>query len=282
MLIEIDDDNRELAIRLLSEGMPRVTEDKWRANLDRISAYGGNSAIGIPAGILLMVDGNCEGVMLTLADTRTEPSGERRTIVNLSSWYITPEQRWRAPLMMRRIMRLPASVITDLTPTASVQQMLVALGFQQLNAGESLVALPLSAVSGRQPSTVHDLGKGARVIVDPELHRLMEKHLAFGCIGAALETKGGIVPLLFRSQSVKGLPVARLIYCEDNDALITHLGAVSRFLLGKRQLLLRFDVPLAKPVPGIKRPASGKKFASKALPAGKTDYAGSELGLFAF
>lgn len=282
MLVDIDDQNRDLATKLLSTGMPRVSEARWRANVDRIAAYGGNAEAGMPYGLLLMVDGKCEGVILTLADTRQGTDATRRTIVNLSSWYITPEQRWRAPLMMRRVMRLPASVITDLTPTVSVQKMLSALGFHAINAGESIVALPYAALARSSNCNVYDLQRGTGAITGPATRTRIEKHLEYGCIGAAIETVDGITPVLFKRQSLKGMPLARLIYCPSNTKLLDNLGAVARHLLGHRQVFLKLDTPLDRPVPGLKRPASGKKFASQPISSDVTDYAGSELGLFDF
>ena len=91
------------AVAVLSIGFPKATALFWQSALDRLRAFGGNAEAGVPIGHLLMADDKAVGVILTPARMRTRPDGTRQKIVNLSSWYIDPAHRWRAPVMLRAV-----------------------------------------------------------------------------------------------------------------------------------------------------------------------------------
>lgn len=274
----VDEARIGMAIDVLYRGPWKQPRAYWEKGLERMVALGANRQAGVPLGQCLMVDGQPAGILLTLASARTRADGSQVTLVNLAGWFVEPEQRWRSPLMLRAAMRQNGAVITDLSPSAAVQPMLPALGFKPLNRGEAVIPLPLAALrpaSGR----VCPLGAGPqgwRAEIVPELLA----HESIGCIGAALVEGGNWHPLLFKRRTMKGLPVARLAYCDDLAVVHRNLAAVARYLLARGCGLLQLDIPLDGTFPGVPRWGHGMKFATDATYAKGTDYVGSELCLF--
>jgi hypothetical protein len=285
MLVEIDTTNDRQAVALLADGFPTVAEATWWSCLARIRHHAENDRAGVAPGYLMMTDGTPSGVVLTPTSLRRRDDDSCETIVNLSSWYVRPDQRWRAPLMMRRVLLTPASRITSLTPTPAVQAMMPALGLHPLNAGETFVFLPCVAGARFSGARVDD-HDAAQSSVRPWLRALVERHQRLGCLAAALDTPEGSVTLLFKRRLRRGLPTLQLLFCDRNSALVANIDSVARYLLARGHLLLVMDVPLgestARPMPGMKRPSQGCKFANAPLEKDTTDHAGSELALFDF
>jgi hypothetical protein len=282
----IDRTNVGRAIAMLRQGFPDRCEAFWGRGLSRLLDLGWNRAAGVPIGYLLLTDDETVGVVLTPATVRRGPGGSTRRIINLSSWYVVPPHRWRALGMLRSVLKMHDAIYTDLTPTPEVRQVLLALGFRQLNRGLLVEPLPLTAAlrQGRTV-TVTDLAKAPRDAFEPDVFEVLTAHREVGCIPAALRDEEGWCPLLFKAATVRRLPAARLVYCGDNRRLARSFPAVSRFLLRRGRLVLVRDVHPDEPAPRLAafRPV-GLKFAKYAdgdsdIFSNRTDFAGSELSI---
>jgi hypothetical protein len=106
---------------------------------------------------------------------------------------------------------------------------------------------------------------------------LLERTTKFGATAAVLTVDCGHHPLLFVSRTVRGLPAAELIYCNDNLLLMRENGPIARFLLKQGKLVLIVDIPMDLKTPGMHFVGRGLKFVKGACAANRTDYAGSEL-----
>lgn len=286
LLETIDRTNIGSAIAILRTGFPDRCEAFWGRGLSRLLDLGWNTAAGVPAGHLLRTDEETVGVILTPATLRRLADGTTRRIVNLSSWYVTPDHRWRALAMLRSVLKLQDAIYTDLTPTPEVSRLLEALGFRRLNRGLLIEPLPLTAaLPAGEAARITDLHEAPRAAFDSDVLDLLMAHRAVGCVPAAFLDDAGWCPLLFKMSTVRRLPAARLIYCADNRRLARALPAVSRFLLRRGRFILVRDAHQDEPVRRLSafRPF-GLKFAKYAdsdscLFANRTDFAGSELGI---
>jgi len=275
MLQPIDDVNLGQAVDLLARGFPRALRHFWERGVERVARY--NASHGRPGiGQLLMAGGKPTGVVLTLHSLSQPTRGTRQMVTNLSSWYIDPEHRHLAPLMLRNMVRSKEMVFTDLSPSDRVIPMLAPLGFRPLNAGLTAIALPFAAL--RPPrGHVTGLEDVDRQALDPSTLTQLEQHAQFGAIAAVLYANGRPNPLLFIERTIRKLPAVQLVYCEDNSVFRAHLQDIARFLLGKRKLLLVMDIPPDGQAPGLPFPRRGMKFAKGGCFENKTDYAGSEM-----
>lgn len=265
------------AVAVLSIGFPKATALFWQGALDRLRAFGGNAEAGVPIGHLLMADEKPVGVILTPAQMRTLPDGTRRKIVNLSSWYIDPAHRWRAPVMLRAVTRDADALYTDLTPTLEVQKMLPAFGFKPVNRGLKRLFTPLAALARRIFGRVRDLKAAPGDAVPEATRALLESHRDFDCLPCALNAEGGWHPLLFKARRVRRLPAAELVYCEDHALLERHMAAVARYLLKRGKLFLIIEDRTPPSDGETLEPQPGLRFAKGGHDPARTDYAGSEL-----
>jgi hypothetical protein len=262
------------ALDLLERGFPERSRRFWEDGLARMLRHGENLALGVPIGYFLTSKGKAVGVILTLASTHPGPDGPQR-VVNLSGWYIEPEHRWRALMMLHRVTGDAGAVYTDLTPTFAVQRIISSLGFRPLNSGVAFGLIPLMALGPRksQVAPVDALPAGA---IAPDLLKRIMIHEPPGFHALAVLDEGAWHPLLFKRRTVRRLPAAQLIYCEKESVLRRHLGPICRSLLRRRFLVLWTDVPVDGTAPGLQRKRY-LKFVKGELGRAYIDYLGSEF-----
>jgi hypothetical protein len=253
----------------------------WAAGLANVDRLGGNTAAGVPIGYFITDKDRPVGVVLTLASQRRRPDGAVVPLINLSSWYIAPEHRWRGPVMLRAILRHHSAMFTDLSPTPEVRAINTTFGFEPINRGLVITPLPAFAAGSAAGARVRDLDAATADRLPDGTGDLLMRHSDVGCFAAVLESPVGEVPLLFKPRRVKGLPVVTVVYCGSNAALAAHLPAVARYLLGRRNLLMIAD-DTGQPLRlGQIRQARGLKFAKPggglAIVPDRIDHAGSEL-----
>jgi hypothetical protein len=278
MLVPIDDARLGQALDLLERGFPRRTRRDWEDGIERLQAF--DPAAVDPIGYMLVRQNRPCGVLLALRGQSVPPDGAPFEVTNLSSWYVEPEHRTLAPLMLRDVVREGGTAFTDLSPSDRVIPMLPALGFQPLNKGISAVTLPVAAMKPTPHARVHDLARLPRAALSYPIRCLLERHARQGAIAGALNVGETWHPLLFLPRLLRGLPTAQLLYCDSNSAVVGSIGAVARFLLKRGKLVLLLDIPLDDNVPGRHFPNRGMKFAKGGCFKGRTDYAGSELLFF--
>jgi hypothetical protein len=269
-----------VAIDLLVEGFPERSRAFWECALANLQRYGGNADAGAPLGFLFFEKQSPAGVILTPAYLRRRADGSPLKIVNLSSWYVRPEQRWRAGLMLKSIIADQSVVYTDLTPTERVRQILSALDFAPINAGVELAFLPALALTGGWT--------GATRPADPETWTFplgpdwaaVEAHRALGCVPLCVDGPSGTCRIVYRRARYRNAPAASLVCVESHAKLRPGMGALARHLLARGIVLLLLPAQSARVGLGsVFRPrdiwfAKGDAFADR------TDVLGSELTLF--
>jgi len=284
MLEPIDDRNISHAFDLLARGFQHRPVSFWERAIERIARYNRQSDQG-SVGSLLVAKGAHVGIMLTLRGRARDENGNAYDVTNLSSWYVDPEHRRLAPLMLREIVRDDKTVFTDLTPSAEVARMLPLLGFRPLNAGIAAIALPLAALRRGGSARMSSLEAIDPRTVKPADRSLLERNAEFGAMAAILSDEGKDHPLLFVSRTIRHLPAVELIYCGDTRALMKNIHTAARFLLKQGKLVLIVDIPLDTPVRGeqfVGRAVKFAKGASEGCSINRTDYAGSELLLVGY
>lgn len=260
------------ACELLAKGFPGRSKAYWEDALQRIDDLGENRALGLPVGQIMRMDGRAHGVALTIASRRPSDTGLRVNL-NFAAWYVEPDQRWRAPLMLRALTRTPCDVLTDLTPSQAVQALLPTFGFKPLTRG---FVLDLAAIH-----------KGGGQIVDLDaastpLGELLCAHERFGAKAVMLHTRDGAqLPLLYRVVKFRGVRTAHILYCGANHVLHDHMGALSKHLWRQAIGLVKLEAPVDRNPPrGWLRTGREIRFARGQVSPDITDYLGSELSLF--
>lgn len=292
MLLPIDGTNCGHAFDLLGRGFPTRAKRFWEIALERLlSRPGGNAEAGVPAGYLMTADARPVGIMLTPASVRKHLDKRAQRIINLASWYLEPEHRWRAPIMMRSILQDRQAIFTDLSPAPHVRRILLALGFKPINRGIVVNVTPISSMVGSAHNRLDDLESVVEPTIAQETRELLLSQHEFGCFSAIFTRNKTVHPLQFKARRWHGFPAAQLTYCENNSALLENIGAVCRYLVRRGKPLLLMDVPPSGEVGGFEWRSSGIKITSSSIASSnggikfakgdtfhnRTDYVGSEL-----
>lgn len=169
---------------------------------------------------------------MTPAMLRERPDGSQGAVINLSSWYVQPSERWRAGRMLQALLKSHDAMFTDLTPTAEVRTMLPAFGFVPINSGVVFTLLPVAAALSAGWAQMRPLSR-RDAAVPVGLRHILERHENAGCLAGVLMAGERTVPMLFRKRRLKGVPAANLIYCPDLLHLPSAMPAVARFLVTK-------------------------------------------------
>ncbi len=280
MLQPINDSNLEQAYGLLGRGFPERKQSFWRTALDRIEASGGNARAEVPVGYLMQSGKRASGIVLTPAHVQKHNDGDQGRVINFSSWYVEECERWRAPMMMRQILRLENTSFTDLTATQSVQEMLKAFGFEPINSGVAISVLPLSRLIGRHGARVVPLADPAASQIDAATRDDLTPYQNFSCLVGVLIDGSEQVPLVFKRLRGRTVPQAMLVFSQNNEAVYRNLAAIGRYLAGAGIHLLMLDIPPHGQIPGIARKKRGNKFARGIKASNRTDFLGTELSLF--
>lgn len=280
MLQAIDDNNLEHALALLREGFPGRDEAFWRIAVNRIKNTGDNQKLELPIGYLMKSGDGASGVVLTPAREHTNSDGTTQRVINLSSWYVRDHDRWRAPMMMRKLLSLENASFTDLTPTPSVQAMLKTFGFEKINSGVSLNILPLARLKGARGARVVPMSELAGETSASETWPSPAAYEALNCLVAVLIDGEEQIPLVFKRLHRQKVPLAMLIYSENNEAVYRNLAAIGAYLSRFGIHVLVLDIPTEGQIPGIPRKKRGNKFARGVKANNQTDYLGTELSLF--
>jgi hypothetical protein len=263
------------AVTLLTRGFPDRERQFWLRGLERqASLQTGNY------GYFLDSRGVGVGIMLTLRSQRQRADGTALPIVNLSSWYIEPAHRWRAPTMLRAIIEENDAVITDLTPLPHLYKLNTELGLSVWSAGKIIAStMPWAILPGRRGIKVLGAAE-AKTLVSNADTDLLGWHDRNGCIAAVLCDDHMAVPLVFRSIYRRGIHLAQLIYAESRKTVINHLPSIMRFLAGRGIFLLSVDALREDCPRGAYFRPGPHRFWKGPIKRDRLDYAYSELVVF--
>ncbi len=216
-------------LELLCEGFPRLPRQHWHAALDllrRRDIPDGTSRYGY------LVESDEKAVGVLLAITSAFDRNGRATIrSNSSSWYVRPEFRAFAGLMLSGWLRSPADTYLNVFPAEHTFAIIEQRGFVRFTNGMAM-ALPAAVWrgGGARVLAVDRLAE-ARFPVTAEDRRLLLDHWAAGCVAFWCEDRVGGRPFVFRRRWLKSrLPCAQLIYCHDIRDLTRFARAVGRHL----------------------------------------------------
>jgi hypothetical protein len=268
----------DIAADLLVEGFPDRGRSFWTTALAVLER---SSAAGHPIGFLLMAKGEPVGVILLPTSLRRRAAGPPQRIVNLSSWYVRPEHRWRCGLMMKSVMADPDAVYLDLTPTERVRQMLPALGFAPINAGTEISFLPVVALAGGRSGDVRPATEAEWGVSDGPDWSLIEQHRAFDCAPLLVDGAAGPVRIVYEIIRPHGIRMAKLVYVESHARLRPAMGRLAAYLLRRGCLFMKMPAreTTAPPLGSFFRP-HGFWYAKGDTFADRTDILGSERILF--
>lgn len=237
---EIGDDDLPGVAALLAEGFDRHSVRFWREGLERLRRHGGVS--GYPRfGYLLEAEGRPVGVLL-LIFSPLGGAGEPPVRCNVSSWYVRPDARGFAPLLVSRALRFKEVQYVNTTPAPGTIAIIEAQGYQRYASGLFYgVGLWSTPAPGCQVKLVDETLRPGTDLSAREV-RLLLDHRELGCLSMVCIDEGRRIPFVFGARRVRGiLPYGCLYWCRDMADFHAYARPLSRMLLRKGLPIVRID-----------------------------------------
>jgi hypothetical protein len=236
---------------LLHRGFPKRNKDYFSASLRCLMQY--EPPEGTPKfGYLIETEARIVGVLLAISSFTGDE--QRRSVrCNVTCWYVLPEYRVYAPLLVLQLGRNPAFTYINISPAAGTLQTIEAQGYRRFSAGAFAGVPVLARYSG--DARVAEFSATANTTSGLAAHELsiLKDHQQFGCTSLVCAAADGLHPFVFRRRRVSlfPLPSAQLIYCRDVGELTRFAGPIGRFLAtrGMMWVLVAASRPVDK-IPG--------------------------------
>jgi hypothetical protein len=268
-------------VELLARGFPTRSAEDWRRGLDRHAER--SLPAGVPRfGYLLESGRRPVGVLLILASSATI-GGKTTTTCNVSSWYVEPDYRSFAPMLMSVAVRLKNVTYINISAAEHTWPIIEAFGFAPYCDGQ-FTAFPFLARSVRGVR-VMEVRPPSGVSRPPTLpdHDLLVTHAGYGCLSLVCSAPDGNYPFVFQPfRRWHGrLPGLRLIYCRNIGDFARMAGPLGRYLLRRGMPWVALDAagPI-KGVPGVYRKNWERKYFKGPDQPRIGDLAYTELALF--
>lgn len=240
----VDSDVPEITA-LLARGFPSRDAQFWSNALARLGAR--QPPAGLPQyGYLLESDNKPVGTLLLIcAQMQTADTSVRRC--NLSSWYVEPEFRPYAALLVSRALANKEVTFLNVSAAPHTWPIIEAQGFSRYSDGVFVAVPALNGLFGNPGVTILDARTRPAVAFDPREQDILLQHADLGCISLWCATSERAYPFVFRPRRVKKLlPCAQLIYCRDVDDFVRFAGPLGRRLLryGRPLVIIDANAPM--------------------------------------
>ena len=233
---------------LLTRGFPNREAQFWKSALEQLGKR--QSPPGLPQyGYLLESGGAPVGSLLMICST--VHSGDKLvTRCNLSSWYVEPEFRAYAPLLVSHALRHKGVTYLNISPAPHTRPIIEAQGFARYSDGVFIAAPLLNGLFGSGGVKVLDANIRPMHRFEPYEHDILLQHAAHGCISLWCVTAERAYPFVFRPRLAKNfIPYTQLIYCRELSDFARFAGPIGRFLAWRGKPFVILDAN--GPIPGL-------------------------------
>jgi len=237
---QIDEGDVAAVAALLGRGFPNRSGQFWRDALRRLAQR--EPPPGFPKYGYLLESGNVPvGAILMICSMLRQ--GERiATRCNLSSWYVVPEFRSYASLLVSHALSHKDVTYMNVSAAPHTWPIIEAQGFARYCEGV-FIALPLFKRSAADAAVrVFDAARTPTAPFEASEQDILQRHAELGCISLWCETAERGYPFVFRPRRVKRIvPCAQLIYCSDITDLIRFAGPIGRHLAWRGRPVVVMD-----------------------------------------
>jgi hypothetical protein len=210
----IADCDIDTVVELLVTGFPVRSRKYWQHGLQRLEKR--PTPYGLPRyGYLLENDDVPVGVVL-LIFSESRHRGVPTIRCNISSWYVEPEFRPYASLLISRALRHENVTYLNISPAPHTLPTIEAQGFIRYTNGQFVCSPALAFASHRASVTFVDGTADPGVAVSAFDRDMLLAHAGYGAISLWCVTDEGALPFVFWPRRIKRIvSAAQLIYCAD-------------------------------------------------------------------
>lgn len=279
----ITDDDREAVAALLREGFPGHRAGYWEDGLGRLRQR--TLPEGLPRyGYCLDTGGGIVGVILLIAAMR-EVDGATVPFINVASWYVVPDYRAYAQLLVSVALRNKAATYTNVTPAPHTWPIIENQGYTKYCNGLFIAAAALKpAVAGVSITDFGNLAHEATVLAMPD-YGLLQRHHGMGCRVLIVKEGERLSGYVFRRYRIRSgripLPAMLLLHGPDRDQLVRIAGNLGRWFLREATVFLVMDAngPVAG-LTGFHTEVRGRKYYRGAHAPALCSLADTEFAVF--
>jgi hypothetical protein len=237
---------------LLTRGFPNRSRQFWLHALDQLMRR--VPPRDLPKyGYLLETNGAIVGAILLICSAMRSGDAPAPRC-NLSSWYVEPQYRAYASLLISHALRHKDVTYLNVSAAPHTWPIIEAQGFSRYSDGLFISVPALTrrtdAAKAQMKAKVFDASERPAVAFDPFDEQVLAQHAEHGCISLWCATAEGAYPFVFRPRLVRGfIPCAQLIYCRDIADFARFAGPVGRYLARRGRLVTIADSN--GPLPGL-------------------------------
>jgi hypothetical protein len=240
---------------LLTTGFPLRDRSYWVAALRYLRER--DVPEGFPRYGYLLAHGDRVAGVLLLIFTSGINGCAHSVRCNVSSWYVTPEFRALAPMLVRPALRHKQVTFINTSPAENTLTTIQSQGFERFCSGvfAAIPALTTRSWSGKA-IRLADTARPQDYLPESEV-ALLREHEVRGCLSLILQMHGDSYPVIVRRRLVGQrsryvrMPCAQLIYARDLECIVRLSGLIGRYLAlrGMPVLLIGANQTIAK-LPG--------------------------------
>jgi hypothetical protein len=236
-------------VDLLVRGFVDASRDSWRRTLERIGKHSGVTGYP-PFGYLLECDGSTVGVLL-LIFAIIEQNGETCVRCSVSSWFVEPEFRPYAGMLVSQALKRREVTYINATPAPHTWPILEAQGYCRYSSGRFVSILALHrAPTGCSVKTFTPRMQPGEGLTPFEVRLLLE-HQRMGCLSLVCTIDGHRSPFVFVPRRKRRIiPYVTLIFCRSINDFVRCAGPLGRALLGRGFAIATVNAD--GPIPGLK------------------------------
>jgi hypothetical protein len=237
---QISDSDVDGVADLLTRGFRIRRRDYWQRALAKLGSH--PTPAGLPKyGYLLESDGVPVGVILLIFSS-IPASDAVTTRCNVSSWYVEPEFRSHAALLISQAIKHKNVTYVNISPAMHTRPIVEAQGFARYTDGQFVAVPALSGTSSDGTAKVIGIDTAPDAPFESSEHDLLSVHRDYGCLGLWCVTAERAHPFVFMPRRVKGLiPCAQLIYCRDITDFVRFARPLGRYLARRGRPLVIVD-----------------------------------------
>lgn len=279
----IADEDLAAVAALLDRGFPGHRRDHWSSGLARMSRR--PVPENLPRyGYCLETEARIVGVLLLISATRRIADLDF-PFINVASWYVEPDYRAYAQLLVSMALRNRAVTFTNVTPAPHTWPIVEAQGYERYCDG-----LFFAAAALKRPARGVSIMAFDTVAHDPAVQALpeyamLERHHELGCRVLVVGEDGRLSGCVFRRYRIRSgrlaLPAMLVIHAPDRPQLVRIAGNLGRWFLREAAPVLVMDAngPVAG-LPGVYTARRGRKYYRGPQAPALCDLADTELVIF--